>query len=50
MKRLKKMALKASGVLPVVALALGKSTVSNACVLWFHQPDIPEKLKKMMKR
>lgn len=30
-------------------LAVGALTVQTACVCWFHQPEIPEGMKKFAK-
>ncbi|MCI6498612.1 cyclic lactone autoinducer peptide [Lachnospiraceae bacterium HCP1S3_C3] len=46
MSKLKKIAYKFGNVIPAFALVVGLSTVSQACVWWFYQPEIPEKLKK----
>lgn len=36
-------------IIPAVALLVGMSTVSQACAWWFHQPQIPEQMKKKLK-
>lgn len=33
-------------VIPAIALVVGTATVSQACVVWFHQPKVPEAMKK----
>lgn len=48
MSKLKKIAYKFGKVIPAFALVVGLSTVSQACVWWFYQPEIPEKLKKKL--
>ena len=46
MIRFKNLLVKMSKVVPAFAFMLASTTVSQACVLWFHQPKVPEKLKK----
>ena len=41
-----KLSRRALGLLPKMALSLAVSSVSVACFYWFHQPDVPEELKK----
>jgi len=33
-----------------VALAFGALSAQSACVCWFHQPEIPESMKKFAKQ
>ena len=43
---------KLSGVfssIAALALALGAVSVQSACVCWFHQPEIPNSMKKFAK-
>lgn len=46
MKRLNKMKSSLGKIIPAVALLIGMSTASQACAWWFHQPQIPEQMKK----
>lgn len=46
MVRFKNLLTKMSKVVPAFALMLASTTVSQACVWWFHQPKVPEKMKK----
>lgn len=32
-----------------IVLALGAISVQGACVCWFHQPEIPDSMKKFAK-
>ncbi len=41
-----KLSRRALGFIPMMALALAVSSVSIACFFWFHQPDVPNELKK----
>lgn len=41
-----KIAHKAGSILPAIALVLGIASVSGACSHWFHQPRVPEQMKK----
>lgn len=43
MEKLRKKILK---VIPNIALVLGTATLSQACVLWFHQPKVPDNMRK----
>lgn len=50
MKRLKKIKASLGKIIPaVVALLIGMSTASQVCAWWFHQPQIPEQMKKKLK-
>ena len=49
MKRLNKMKISLGKIIPTVALLVGMSTVSQACAWWFHQPKVPEQMKKKLK-
>lgn len=33
-------------VIPKIAKALGKSSVNSACALWYHQPKVPQTMKR----
>lgn len=48
MKRMNKMKTSFGKIIPAVALLVGMSTVSQACIWWFHQPQIPEQMKKKL--
>ncbi len=41
-----KRAHKAGSIIPAIALILGIASVSGACTHWFHQPRVPEQMKK----
>ena len=45
MVKFKKMVSHVSKAIPAFALMLGTLSVSQACVLWFHQPKVPEEMK-----
>lgn len=42
---LRKFALHVSKAIPAFAFMLGTLSVSQACVLWFHQPQVPDGIK-----
>ena len=46
MKKFMNVVGKLAGIIPAVALMMGNATVSQACILWFHQPEIPEEMKR----
>ena len=46
MKRMSKMKTSFGKIIPALALLVGMSTASQACVWWFHQPQMPEQMKK----
>lgn len=46
MTRLKSILIKMGKVIPALALMVGTASVSQACIIWFHQPVVPEKMKK----
>ena len=37
---------KIMGVVPALAMALAVTSVFSACIIFLHQPDIPESLRK----
>jgi len=37
---------KIMGVVPALAMALAVSSMMSACIIFLHQPDIPEGLRK----
>ncbi len=41
-----KIAHKVGNILPAMALVLGIASVSGACSYWFHQPRVPEQMKR----
>ena len=43
---MKKLLLKISTILPALALIAAVSSAQAACWFFYHQPDIPEALKK----
>ena len=49
MKRMSKMKTSLREIIPAVALLVGMSTASQACAWWFHQPKVPEQMKKKIK-
>ena len=44
--KFKKVLLNLGKIIPALALVLGTASVSQACVLWFHQPVVPDKMRK----
>ena len=46
MVRFKNLLTKMEKLVPAFALMLATASVSQACVLWFHQPRVPGKMKK----
>lgn len=36
-------------VIPKIAKALGKLSVNSACALWYHQPKVPQAMKRESK-
>lgn len=47
MKTIQKIKTNASRLIPTLALALGVfSTSQVCCIWWFHQPKVPNSLKK----
>ncbi len=46
MNKFKSFVMKMGRIVPAFALMLGMASVSQACVLWFHQPEVPEQLKQ----
>jgi cyclic lactone autoinducer peptide len=41
--------LKLAGILAVLALFVANASNGTACVFWFYQPKIPERLKEKLK-
>lgn len=33
-------------IIPKIAKTLGKSSVNSACALWYHQPKVPQAMKR----
>ncbi|MBS5843886.1 MAG: cyclic lactone autoinducer peptide [Clostridiales bacterium] len=33
-------------MIPAIALLTGISSIGGACSVWFHQPKVPEQMKK----
>lgn len=50
MRNVKTAILKMGGTLASLALILGVSSLDSACVIWYHQPKIPQSMDKYRKR
>jgi len=37
-------------VLSFAALAVGALSVNSACIIWFHQPEVPKGMDKFKRR
>ena len=46
MVKMKKFLMHFGKMIPAFALMLGTVSASQACVWWFHQPRVPEQMKK----
>jgi len=46
MNRLRAIIIKLSGLLAALALAVGVASAGAICILIFHQPKIPEGMRK----
>ncbi|MGN0683723.1 MAG: cyclic lactone autoinducer peptide [Oscillospiraceae bacterium] len=49
MTQTKKILTNACKMLMAFVLALGAFSAQSACVCWFHQPEVPETMKKFCK-
>ncbi|MGI6772988.1 MAG: cyclic lactone autoinducer peptide [Clostridiales bacterium] len=49
MKAMKKIAVKWGALIAAVALAVGTASVNSACVLFLHQPKVPEGMDRFKK-
>lgn len=49
MSILKKFSAKSAAILASLALLMGIASVNAACFCWFHQPVVPEGMKKFKK-
>ena len=41
MKKFAKVMMYLCGIIPAVALVLGRVSVAHACIIWFFQPKVP---------
>lgn len=46
MNQLRKLVKNVGKLIPAVALMLGTTTATQACMWWFYQPRIPAKMLK----
>ena len=46
MKKSEKIVTKLGKPVAVVALHMGMATLNTACFGWYHQPKVPESMKK----
>jgi cyclic lactone autoinducer peptide len=49
MEKLNSIILKLSSSLAALALLVGVSSVTSACVFWFNQPKMPKAIEKFRK-
>lgn len=41
MKKVKKLVAKLSAIVPAIALLIGIMSANSACLVYFHQPEVP---------
>lgn len=50
MTQTKKILTNGCKMLMAFVLALGALSAQSACVCWFHQPEVPDTMKKFCKK
>jgi cyclic lactone autoinducer peptide len=49
MKSIRRIIVKMSGLIAMLALFVGVSSAQAACISWFHQPKIPQDMDRFIK-